>query len=281
MKIKTEEYMDGQYEDEYVGTSNSVFEPEVFPEPDYVVEPEEVLYDTELGPVPTLDEEELMYDEPVISAVEVPFNTDYAQEDDVVILDTSEMDMYEGTESLGKRTIRLEKSFKLPGVKDDIILHEGDILHVVGGKSSNFKSSIFEASLSTLSGKKKYEKSVVGSKEEKVAVLGKNCVLVENTMEWKVPGTSIILEAGDVIQLISNNLVLEAKKCENDDEKDSDEEEDEKEPKEESKKNKKEADEEDMKDDEEEDDKEDDKDPKSEKKESFFQRRSRGHAQRK
>jgi hypothetical protein len=189
-----------------------------------VVIPDELIVDPELGAIPDVV---LPFEEPIVEIgeddvdIQIPEN---AFENDGVL-----------------EAIPVMESFKLPE-NQRIVVSKGDQIFLLGHVreefTPKFAESAFTRALKSLcEGKGGGRLSMTGEKREKVAIVGRS-LLVEVAKDWRLPGTSTVFEAHDLLQIVASKPLREAEevdededskvegkgKKENDDDKDKEEE---------------------------------------------------------
>lgn len=145
-----------------------------------------------------------------------------------VILDADDEDIYENDDILGESKIfEVKKAFRLPENRS-IVICRGDKISLVGKAKPNagpkFAESTFSKALNKLTESKKGTLAQEGALDEKVALVGHSC-LFEVSKDWKLPGSNLILEAGEIYQVLGKGKLREEA---DPDEKKKDDEEDKK-----------------------------------------------------
>ena len=184
---------------------------------DPIVVPDEVIVEPELGVIPDVV---LPFEEPIIEID----NTDF----DVQIPEN----VFENNGI--PESIPVVESFKLPE-NQRMVISKGDQIFLIGHVreefTPKFAESVFTRALKSLCESKGGGHVVVkGTKNEKVALVGRS-VLVEVAKDWRLPGTNVIFEANDLLQIVSAKPIREGeetkeeeddKKAENDKKKEND-----------------------------------------------------------
>lgn len=180
-----------------------------------ILEPE--LYEDEMDPMAVAPELGDFPADPTVTS-DIP-----------VVLDDTDEDIYENDDLLGESKIFVaKKAFHLPE-SHNLVVCRGDKISFVGkAKTSNvkFAESTFSRALGKLTESRKGKIVTEGAAEDKVALIGNSC-LFEVARDWRLPGTNLILEAGDIYQVIGCKPLREAddskddKKDDKDGEKDS------------------------------------------------------------
>ena len=174
--------------------ANGVIEP--------IIAPDEVIVEPELGVIPDVV---LPLEEPVLEIGE--------EDVDVQIPENA-------FENDGKlEAIPVQESFYLPE-NQKIIVSKGDQIFILGHVreefTPKFAESVFTRALKSLSESKGRGRAVViGEKREKVAIVGRS-MLVEIAKDWRLPGTKIIFEAHDLLQIVSAKPIQEKEETEDD-----------------------------------------------------------------
>ena len=202
---------DAMTEDDDVVTFDSVDEMPEFEEYDEldvanedvdgagIIEPEVIdvtVEDPELGAVPDV---ELPMTEPIVQVEEDEPDV-YATEAEI-----------EGTEPA---PIISEKYFRLPEDRS-VVVAKGDQIFVIGHamneNTPKFTESVFKRAFRSLVESKNIQGKLVFKKSEglkKCALVGRS-VLVEIAKDWRIPGTDIVLEAHDIVQIVSMKPITE------------------------------------------------------------------------
>jgi len=176
--------------------ANGIIEP--------IVVPDEVIVEPELGEIPDVA---LPLEEPIVE------------------LDSSDVDVQipeNVFENDGApEPIKVESSFKLPENQRIIVMKGDQIFHI--GKvceefTPKFAESVFSRALKSLTEGKPRQIAVSGNVKEKVALVGRS-VLVEVCKDWRLPGTNVVFEAHDLLQIVSMKPISEATDTGDDDEK--------------------------------------------------------------
>jgi hypothetical protein len=113
-------------------------------------------------------------------------------------------------------SISVKESFKLPE-NQKVIVSKGDQIFLLGRVreefTPKFAESVFTRALKALmeSTGNSGHLRVVG-KNEKVALVGRS-LLVEVAKDWRLPGTSIIFEAHDLLQIVSSKPMAEGEEA--------------------------------------------------------------------
>jgi hypothetical protein len=176
-----------------------------------IVIPDDEIIDPELGEIPDVI---LPFEEPILDITE----------DDVDVAIPENVFENDGM----PEAIPVVESFKLPE-NQKIVISKGDQIFLLGHMREEFAPKFAECvfyravkSLAESKGQSGGTFFKVGLRHEKVAVIGRS-VLVEVAKDWKLPGTSIIFEAKDLLQIVSAKPVQEAEesnKAEDDKDKD-------------------------------------------------------------
>jgi hypothetical protein len=170
---------------------------------DPIVVPDEVIVEPELGVIPDVA---LPLEEPIVEI----------GEDDVDIQIPGNVFENDGI----PESIPVMESFKLPE-NQQVVVSKGDQIFLLGHVreefTPKFAESVFTRALKSLcEGKEGGHVVMAGQKKEKVAIVGRS-LLVEIAKDWRLPGTSMIFEAHDLLQIVSSKPVREAEET-NDDE---------------------------------------------------------------
>lgn len=196
-----EEYDELDVADEDVDGAG-VIEPEVME--DFDVE------DPELGAMPDV---ELPMTEPIVQ-VEEDEPDIYATEAEI--------------EGADPAPIVVEESFRLPENRQ-VVISKGDQIFVIGHamneKTPKFTESAFKRAFRSLVESKDIHGQLSFKKSEgmkKCALVGRS-LLVEIAKDWRIPGTDIVLEAHDIVQIVSMKPVCEKTVAKKEDEEAKDE----------------------------------------------------------
>lgn len=164
-----------------------------------VIEPEVIdidVEDPELGAVPDV---ELPMTEPIIQ-VEEDEPDCYATESEI-----------NGTEP---EPIVVAESFRLPEDRS-VVVSKGDQIFVIGHamneNTPKFTESVFKRAFRSLVESKNIQGKLTFKKSEglkKCALVGRS-LLLEVAKDWRIPGTDIVLEAHDIVQIVSMKPVCE------------------------------------------------------------------------
>lgn len=164
-----------------------------------IIEPEIVnvdLEDPELGAVPDV---ELPMTEPIVQ-VEPDEPDVYATESEI--------------EGGDPEPIFVSESFRLPEDRS-IVVAKGDQIFVVGHamneRTPKFTESAFKRAFRSLVESKNTTGKIAFKKSEglkRCALVGRS-LLVEVAKDWRIPGTDLVLEAHDIIQIVSMKPVTE------------------------------------------------------------------------
>jgi hypothetical protein len=168
-----------------------------------IVVPDDIIVEPELGAIPDVA---LPFEEPIVEI----------DEDDVDIQIPE--NVFENDTI--PESIPVMESFYLPE-NQSVIVSKGDQIFVLGHVreefTPKFAESVFTRALKSLcESKGGGNVMVTGDKKEKVAIVGRS-MLVEVAKDWRLPGTSVIFEAHDLLQIVSAKPVREAEKDEEDD----------------------------------------------------------------
>lgn len=163
-----------------------------------IIIPDEVVEEPELGEIP---DAVLPFEEPILDITE----------DDVDVSIPENAFENDGM----PEAIPVVESFKLPE-NQNIIVSKGDQIFVLGHVreefTPKFAECVFSRALKSLVESKGRSLNTflkVGKKHEKVAIVGRS-MLVEVAKDWALPGTSILFEAHDLLQIVSARPVREA-----------------------------------------------------------------------
>ena len=170
-----------------------------------IVVPDEVFVEPELGAIPDVA---LPLEEPIVEI----------NEDDVDVAIPENVFETDGI----PEAIPVMESFRLPE-NQNVIVSKGDQIFLIGHVreefTPKFAESVFTRALKSLcEGKVGGQIVLNGTKNEKVAVVGRS-MLVEVAKDWKLPGTTTIFEAHDLLQIVSAKPVREAEEDDEDDSK--------------------------------------------------------------
>lgn len=164
-----------------------------------VIEPEVIdidIEDPELGAVPDV---ELPMTEPIVQVEEGEPDV-YATEAEI-----------EGTEP---EPIVVTESFRLPEDRS-VVVAKGDQIFVIGHamneNSPKFTESVFKRAFRSLVESKNVKGKLTFKKSEgmkKCALVGRS-LLLEVAKDWRIPGTDLVLEAHDIVQIVSMKPVCE------------------------------------------------------------------------
>lgn len=164
-----------------------------------VIEPEVIdidVEDPELGAVPDV---ELPMTEPIVQ-VEEDEPDCYATESEI-----------NGTEP---EPIVVAESFRLPEDRS-VVVSKGDqiflIGHAMNENTPKFTESVFKRAFRSLVESKNIQGKLTFKKSEglkKCALVGRS-LLLEVAKDWRIPGTDIVLEAHDIVQIVSMKPVCE------------------------------------------------------------------------
>lgn len=170
---------------------------------DPIVVPDDVIIEPELGMIPDVA---LPFEEPIVEI----------GEDDVDVQIPENVFENEGI----PESIPVMESFKLPE-NQSVIVSKGDQIFLLGHVreefTPKFAESVFTRALKSLcEGKGNGQVVLSGTRNEKVAIVGRS-MLVEIAKDWRLPGTSTIFEAHDLIQVVSAKPVREAEETDEDD----------------------------------------------------------------
>jgi hypothetical protein len=176
-----------------------------------IVVPDEVIVEPELGEIPDVA---LPFEEPILDITE----------DDVDVAIPENAFENDGL----PEAIPVVESFKLPE-NQNVIVSKGDQIFMLGHVreefTPKFAECVFSRALKSLAESKGQAMGAflkVGQKHEKVAIVGRS-MLVEVAKDWILPGTSVVFEAHDLLQIVSAKPVREAEETdEADDEKGKD-----------------------------------------------------------
>jgi hypothetical protein len=162
-----------------------------------VVIPDEIVVDSELGEIPDVA---LPFEEPIL---------DITDEDvDVAIPDN----VFENDGM--PEAVPVVESFRLPE-NQNVVVFKGDQIFMLGHVreefTPRFAECVFSRALKSLAESKNLQGKFLkfGQKHEKVAVVGRS-LLVEVSRDWRLPGTNVIFEAHDLLQIVSARPVQEA-----------------------------------------------------------------------
>jgi len=172
-----------------------------------IVVPDEVFVEPELGAIPDVD---LPLEEPILEI----------SEDDVDVAIPGNVFENNGI----PESIPVMESFKLPE-NQKVIVSKGDQIFLIGHVreefTPKFAESVFTRAIKSLSeGKVGWQPVLDGIKNEKVAIVGRS-MLVEVAKDWRLPGTTTIFEAHDLLQIVSAKPVREAEVKDEDEDEDS------------------------------------------------------------
>ena len=170
---------------------------------DPIVVPDEVIMEPELGAIPDvvlpLEEPILEIDEEDVD-IQVPEN----------VFETGGV----------PEAIFVPESFKLPE-NQRVVIGRGDQIfflgHVREEFTPKFAETVFTRALKSLYESKSSDGRLTmsGSKNEKVAIVGRS-MLVEVAKDWRLPGTSTIFEAHDILQIVSSKPIHESDEIDED-----------------------------------------------------------------
>jgi hypothetical protein len=163
-----------------------------------VVIPDEVFEEPELGEIPDVV---LPFEEPILDITE--------DDVDVAILENA-------FENEGMpEAIPVSESFRLPE-NQSVVVSKGDQVFMLGHVREEFTPKFaecaFSRALKSLAESKGQSVGAflkVGQKHEKVAIVGRS-MLVEVAKDWMLPGTNIVFEKHDLLQIVSAKPVREA-----------------------------------------------------------------------
>jgi hypothetical protein len=163
-----------------------------------IVIPDEIIVEPELGEIPDVT---LPFEEPILDITE----------DDVDVAIPENVFENDGL----PEAIPVVESFKLPE-NQSILVSKGDQIFVLGHVreefTPKFAECVFSRALKSLAESKGQFEGIfqkVGQKHEKVAIVGRS-MLVEVAKDWRLPGTSVVFEAHDLLQIVSAKPVREA-----------------------------------------------------------------------
>jgi hypothetical protein len=169
---------------------------------DPVVLPDEVIVDSELGAIPDVV---LPFEEPIVEIgeddvdIQIPEN---AFENDGVI-----------------ESIPVMESFKLPENQKVVVSKDDQIFflgHVREEFTPKFAESAFTRALKSLCENKGDGRLFMSrGKNERVAVVGRS-LLVEVAKDWRLPGTSTVFEAHDLLQIVASKPIREVDEVDED-----------------------------------------------------------------
>jgi hypothetical protein len=170
---------------------------------DPIVVPDEVNIEPELGSIPDVV---LPLEEPILEI----------GEDDVDIQVPENVFETDGV----PEAIFVTESFKLPE-NQRVVVGRGDQIFFLGHVREDFipkfAETVFTRALKSLyESKSRYGRlTMSGSKNEKVAIVGRS-MLVEVAKDWRLPGTSTIFEAHDLLQIVSSKPIHESNEIDED-----------------------------------------------------------------
>ena len=169
-----------------------------------IVVPDEVVVEPELGAIPDVA---LPLEEPIVEI----------DEDDVDVEIPENVFENEGI----PESIPVMESFKLPE-NQNVTISKGDQIFLLGRVreefTPKFAESVFTRALKSLCEGKGGQVVVSGTRNEKVAMVGRS-MLVEVARDWRLPGTTTIFEAHDLLQIVSAKPVREAEETDEDEPK--------------------------------------------------------------
>jgi hypothetical protein len=167
-----------------------------------IVLPDEIVVEPELGEVP---DAVLPFAEPVLDITE----------DDVDVEIPENAFENDGM----PEAIPVVESFKLPE-NQRVVVSKGDQIFMLGHVREEFipkfAECAFSRAMKSLAGSGRGLSGVfrkVGQRHEKVAVAGRS-VLVEVAKDWRLPGTNIVFEAHDLLQIVSAKPMREGAEVE-------------------------------------------------------------------
>jgi hypothetical protein len=168
-----------------------------------IVVPDEEVFDPELGPIPDVA---LPLEEPIVEI----------GEDDVDVQIPENVFENDGI----PESIPVMESFKLPE-NQSVIVSKGDQIFMLGHVreefTPKFAESVFTRAVKSLCENKRGGHVVLaGEKREKVAIVGRS-MLVEVAKDWRLPGTSTVFEAHDLLQIVSAKPLREGDEIDDDD----------------------------------------------------------------
>jgi hypothetical protein len=167
-----------------------------------IVIPDDEIAVPELGPIPDVV---LPQEEPILDITE----------DDVDVMIPEDAFENNGL----PEAIPVVESFRLPENQSIGVLKGDQIFmlgHVREDLAPKFVESAFSRAIKSLAGTKgsfafMFQKA--GRKHEKVALVGRS-LLVEVAKDWRLPGTDILFEAHDLLQIISAKPIREGEEVE-------------------------------------------------------------------
>lgn len=201
------------------------------PAPDVVVPPEPAAITPEGEIVPEGDvlTPDLFEDDQDFASIapelgDFPNDVTSPTEAPIVLDDVDvEDDIYSPDNMLESKEYVAKKSFRLPENRK-VVVSRGDTLVFVGKAKQGlpkFAESTFQKALNILTEKKAGTLVAEGNQEEKIAIIGNSC-LFEATCDWMLPGTNLIVEKGDLYQVISTKPIREAEDPEDKDDEETD-----------------------------------------------------------
>jgi hypothetical protein len=172
-----------------------------------IVVPDDIVVEPELGIIPDVA---LPLEEPIVEI----------DEDDVDVEIPENVFESDGI----PESIPVMESFKLPE-NQNVIISKGDQIFLLGHVreefTPKFAESVFTRALKSLCEGKGGQVVLSGTRNEKVAIVGRS-MLVEVAKDWRLPGTTTIFEAHDLLQIVSAKPVREAEEPDEDDPKKGD-----------------------------------------------------------
>ena len=162
-----------------------------------IVVPDDIIVEPELGVIPDVV---LPFEEPIIEISD--------DDVDVQIPDN----IFEN--NCVPESIHVLESFKLPE-NQNVVISKGDQIFLLGhvreDLTPKFAESVFTRALKALcESKGGGELVMAGERMEKVALVGRS-LLVEVAKDWRLPGTNIIFEAYDLLQIVSAKPLQEGR----------------------------------------------------------------------
>lgn len=170
-------------------------------------------------PVQPINEDDViqpeLYDDPLDTSVVAPELGDFPADatipgETVVTLDPDEEDIYEPDDLNESKDFIAKKAFRLPENRT-IVVCRGEQLKFVGKAKTGlpkFAESTFAKALGKLTESRKGTLVEEGASDEKVALIGNSC-LFEVAHDWQLPGTNLILEKGDIYQILGKGKIRE------------------------------------------------------------------------
>jgi len=178
-----------------------------------VVIPDETIMEPELGDIPDVT---LPLEEPIVEI----------DADDVDVQIPENVFENDGI----PESIPVMESFRLPE-NQSVVVSKGDQIFLIGHVreefTPKFAESVFTRALKSICEGKNVQATMNGNKNEKVAIVGRS-LLVEVAKDWRLPGTTTIFEAHDLLQIVSAKPIQEGEDVKEDDSKDDDKKKDDK-----------------------------------------------------